>query len=154
MSRPSGGKPRETTRRLRKDAAPVTARKRKSAAAAKSPLRLANGEAVGVVHLVAEYWPLARTGGLAEAVSSLASYQAASGLQTCVILPLYRTVRRAAPHLEPVGPPFTVTVGPRRETARIHRVTPAGTGPQVYCVEHNGYFDRPGLYGEWGADYP
>jgi len=139
---------------LRKDAAPVTARKRKSAAAAKSPLRLANGEAVGVVHLVAEYWPLARTGGLAEAVSSLASYQAASGLQTCVILPLYRTVRRAAPHLEPVGPPFTVTVGPRRETARIHRVTPAGTGPQVYCVEHNGYFDRPGLYGEWGADYP
>jgi len=154
MSKPSGGKPRETTRRLREDAAPVTARKRKSAAAAGSPLRLANGEAVGVVHLVAEYWPLARTGGLAEAVSSLASYQAASGLQTCVILPLYRTVRRAAPHLEPVGPPFTVTVGPRRETARIHRVTPAGTGPQVYCVEHNGYFDRPGLYGEWGADYP
>ncbi len=30
----------------------------------------------GVVHLTAEYWPLARTGGLGEAVSGLAGLQA------------------------------------------------------------------------------
>jgi starch synthase len=102
---------------------------------------------------VAEYWPYARTGGLAEAVSSLATYQAASGLPTCVILPLYRVIRQAW-HLEPAGAAFPVYVGPRRELARIFQLASPPPGPRIYFIENRAYFDRPGIYGEWGADYP
>src|SRR5881397_1592078 len=63
-------------------------------------------ERIGVVHLTAEYWPFARTGGLGEAVSGLASFQAAAGMPTTVVLPLYRQVRATAPSLERAGPPF------------------------------------------------
>ncbi|MGH7702370.1 MAG: glycogen synthase [Gemmatimonadales bacterium] len=119
-----------------------------------SPLRTATGQAMGVVHLVAEYWPFARTGGLAEAVSSLASFQASSGLPTTVVMPLYRSVRGTARTLEPAGPAFTVQVGPRAESAQLYRLPAAATGPAVFFIEHPGYFDRAGLYGEAGSDYP
>jgi len=55
---------------------------------------------IGVAHLTAEYWPFARTGGLGEAVGGLASFQAAAGMSTTVVLPLYRHVRGTAPSLE------------------------------------------------------
>src|SRR5687768_14169553 len=76
----------------------------------------------GVVHLAAELAPYARTGGLGEAVAGLARYQAAAGVPTMVILPLYAAVRNAAPALAPVGPAFRVQVGPRSEEARVYRV--------------------------------
>jgi starch synthase len=111
------------------------------------------GGPTGVVHLAAEYGWLARTGGLAEAVAGIASNQAAQGIPSAVIIPLHRSVRSAAPALERVAGPFQIQVGPRTEEARLFRI-PADPGkPRVYCLEHP-YFDRAGLYGESGMDYP
>lgn len=118
------------------------------------PPLAAGGQPVTVVHVTAEYFPYARTGGLAEAVSGLAAFQQAAGLNVAVILPLYRTVRDIGPDLEPVGPPFLVPVGPRKEEARIFRVAGQVSGPQVYFVEHRDFFNRPGIYGENAVDYP
>ena len=106
-----------------------------------------------VVHLTAEYWPFARTGGLAEAVRGLASFQAASGLDVAVVLPLYGAVREANPKLEVVGEPFAVQVGPRTEEVRLHRHVAELGGPRVFFVEHPGDFNRAGIYGDGGADY-
>jgi len=111
------------------------------------------GERVSVAHITAEYFPYARTGGLAEAVAGLATFQSAAGLEVTVILPLYRTVRDEDPDLEPVGPPFVLALGPRAEEARIFRVAGPVTGPQVFFIEHLEYFNRPGIYGEAGHDY-
>lgn len=47
-----------------------------------SQLTTPAGAPVGVVHLVAEYLPFARTGGLADAVRSLANWQSSIGLPT------------------------------------------------------------------------
>jgi starch synthase len=105
-----------------------------------------------VVHLVAEYWPFARTGGLAEAVRGLAEFQVAAGQRAAVILPLHRHVRARDTALEPAGEPFDVTVGSRREPARIFRHSGGEATPDVFFVEHAGFFDRPEIYGE-GADY-
>ena len=116
-------------------------------------LGTAEGGAVGVVHLAAEYGWLARTGGLAEAVSGLASTQAATGLPVAVIIPLHRSVRSQAAGLERVAGPFQVQVGPRIEEARLFRIHSEQGKPRIYCIEHP-YFDRPGLYGESGQDYP
>ncbi|HEX6615405.1 MAG TPA: glycogen/starch synthase, partial [Gemmatimonadales bacterium] len=55
------------------------------------PLSAAGGVPVSVVHVTAEYFPYARTGGLAEAVSGLAQFQRAAGLDVTAILPLYRS---------------------------------------------------------------
>jgi starch synthase len=119
-----------------------------------SPLRSATGDGVTVVHLTAEYTPYARTGGLAEAVQGLATFQTRQGISVVVIMPLYRSARRAAKNLVPLGEPITVHVGPRREQVRFFRDAAAESGPTVLFVEHQGYFDREGIYVEGGADYP
>src|ERR671910_3676234 len=111
------------------------------------PLRTAGGQTASVVHVTAEYYPYARTGGLAEAVSGLANFQRAAGLDVAAILPLYRTVRDVDPDLEPVGQPFLVPMGARTEEARIFRVAGEQTGAQVFFIEHLEFFNRPGIYG-------
>ena len=119
------------------------------------PLLTANGTSVSVVHIAAEYFPFARTGGLAEAVSGLAHHQRAAGLNVLAILPLYRTVRDVEPDLEPIGPPFLVPMGGRTEEARVFRATGARGGrPEAFFIEHLEYFNRPGIYGENAVDYP
>jgi starch synthase len=105
------------------------------------------------VHLAAEYWPLARTGGLADAVRSLANWQSAAGLPVTVLLPLYRSVRDQVPGLGPGAVSYNVQVGPRTE--RVSLVPNPGTaiGPRIYFIDHPASFDRAGIYGE-GPDYP
>jgi starch synthase len=111
------------------------------------------GQRIGVAHLTAEYWPFARTGGLGEAVSGLATFQAAAGLPTTVIMPLYQLVRETTPSLERTGQMLTITLGGQTERAWLYR-TPPAPGPQVFFIEHPDFFDRAGIYGDNGADYP
>src|SRR3954471_921965 len=112
------------------------------------PLRTSGGQPVSVVHVTAEYYPYARTGGMAEAVSGLANFQRAAGLNVAAVLPPYRTVCDVDPDLEPVGQPFMVPLGGRSEEARVFRVAGSSSGPQVFFIEHLDYFNRPGIYGE------
>jgi len=106
------------------------------------------------VHMVAEYWPYARTGGLAEAVRGIATFQAASGTPVTVFMPLYRSVRDAHPDLELAREPFHVQIGERLEEARIYQPAGPRQNPRVLFIDHAGYFDRSGIYGEGGGDYP
>jgi len=144
-------------------AAPVTnargAQAPKSAApSTTTPLRTNDGRLVSVVHIVAELAPFARTGGLGEAVKSLAEFQSASGIPTAIIMPLYRQVHTVAPNLEQVGEPFTVQLGAQQEQVRLWQIAPdrrvVRGRPRVYFIDHPHFFDRPGLYGENGYDYP
>lgn len=109
-------------------------------------------ERPGVAHLTAELWPFARTGGLGEAVSGLAAAQAAAGLPTTVIMPLYQLVRRATPSLRPIGPPSAVTMGNRTEHFQLYRTEPAA-GPATFFIDHPAFSDRPGIYGRNSSDY-
>ena len=120
-----------------------------------APLVRPDGSPAPVVHLAPELSPYARTGGLGEAVASLAKYQAASGIPVTVFMPLYLAVREKT-ETQPLGPAFAVTVGPRTEIARIHETaTPTAAGtPRVLFVESETYFDRPGLYGDAAGDFP
>ena len=112
-------------------------------------------ERIGVAHLTAEYWPFARTGGLGEAVSGLATCQAAAGHPTTVLMPLYQLVRETTPSLERTGHPLTVTLGGHTERGWLYRTPPLpASGPQVFFIEHPDFFDRAGIYGDNGADYP
>lgn len=107
-----------------------------------------------VVHLVAEYWPYARSGGLAEAVRGIATYQAKSGVPTLVILPYYRSIRQQQLDVRPLGDPIEVAFGAARDRVQLWEVEPAEGQPHVIFIDHPGLFDRDGLYGEDGRDYP
>ena len=128
--------------------------KPKKAADRRSPLQTARGDDVDVVHFVAEYGSFARTGGLAEAVSSLSRYQAATGIRTTAIMPLYRPIRQQGHVLEPLGDPFAVQLGPRQHGAQLYRLGAGETGPTVIFVDNREFFDRERIYGEAGSDYP
>jgi starch synthase len=123
------------------------------------PLQRGDGTSVSVVHVVAELAPFARTGGLGEAVHSLARFQASAGIDTAIVMPLYRAARENARSIEQVGEPFEVLLGPTTETVRLFRHVVAGRSreqraPRIYFIDHPHFFDRPGLYGENGYDYP
>jgi starch synthase len=110
-----------------------------------------------VVHVAAEFWPYARTGGLGEAVRGMARHQARAGERVIVVMPLYRAVREAGYVLEPAGAPLAIPVGPGSESVRLWRLAgppPAPDGPTMLFLDHPSSFDRPGVYGEGGADYP
>ena len=107
-----------------------------------------------VVHVSAEYYPYARTGGLAEAAWGLHRYQHRRGLATAAILPLYRTARKHLRELEPVGEPYALHFGSREERFQLWRDRDPASGTPTYLVQHDGFFDRDGIYGEQGRDYP
>ena len=109
---------------------------------------------LNIVHVVAEYWPYARTGGLAEAVRGIATHQAHSGTPTSVFMPLYRPARARAGRLEPACEDVSVPLGVGPQTCRILHAPDSTDEARVYFVEHAGAFDREGLYGEDGGDYP
>ncbi len=111
--------------------------------------------AFSVVHLAAEYWPLARTGGLGEAVQGIAHQQAVSRVPTFALLPLYRMVREAGVRLAQMGAARPVRLGSDTEEVRFWRLAGQDeAGPAVILVDHPPSFDRAGIYGEGGADYP
>jgi starch synthase len=130
------------------------AARRRAKGSATTRVETLGTERIGVAHLTAEYWPFARTGGLGEAVSGLATYQAAAGHPTTVLMPLYQIVRETTPSLERTGPPLTITLGGHTERAWLYRIPDAGPGPQVFFIEHPDFFDRAGIYGDNGGDYP
>jgi starch synthase len=105
-----------------------------------------------VLHLTAELWPYARTGGLGQAVAGLADYQLANGTETHVVLPLYREAREHAGALQPFGDPFTVESGGGLEEVRCWRRAEESNFKTLF-LEHDPSFDRPGIYGN-GSDYP
>jgi len=124
-----------------------------------SPLQSGpNNDPVTVVHLAAELAPFARTGGLGEAVSSLAHYQARSGITSIIMMPLYKQVPDVANDLEPVGEPFPVVVGPRREEGRLYESralmeNPRQGKPRILFIHNAEYFGRDQIYGDSRGDY-
>ncbi|GMV07344.1 MAG: glycogen synthase [Gemmatimonadota bacterium] len=114
---------------------------------------MAEEHGMNVVHLVAEYWPFARTGGLAEAVRGIATHQAAHGTYTRVFMPLYRVAKSRTPELEERCR-VTVPLAGRDHQVAIWRKKKVPKGAVTYFVDYPPAFDRDGIYGEGGGDYP
>src|SRR5437870_1816655 len=133
---------------------PPPAQPRRTAAAATPRPQIAPAERIGVTHLTAEYWPFARTGGLGEAVSGLATCQAAAGLPTTVIMPLYQIVRETTLSLECTGSPLAIALRGHTDRACLYRAPGPGGGPQVFLIEHPVFFYRARFSGDNGGNYP
>ena len=114
--------------------------------------RVAPAATPAVLHLTAELWPYAWSGGLGHAVADLAAQQARNGRDVTVIAPLYRGVRERAGNLQPCGEPFVVHQGGADEPIQCLE-TQRPHGPRVVFIDHPASFDRAGLYGDQHGEF-
>jgi len=108
-----------------------------------------------IAHIASELSPLAKTGGLADVVNTLAREHEKMGHRVVVFLPYYREVRqmiRVAPS-PLLKLPVHLAPGMKEEVAILQTVLPQSKVP-VYLVENARAFDRDQLYGTPDGDYP
>ena len=115
---------------------------------------LSRWEPIRVVHISAECWPFARTGGLGEVVSTLASHHAGEGLPSAVVLPFYRHVADSIPERELVVEDVAVTIADRSERVHVWRAARGARDHETFLIEHPAFTERAGIYGESGVDHP
>lgn len=99
--------------------------------------------------VASEAAPFAKTGGLADVLASLPAALARLGNEVAVVLPRYRSVplSGAAPVLT-----AAVQVGARRFPVAVYETVRHGV--RFLFVDCPPLYDRPGIYGEHGRDYP
>ena len=100
--------------------------------------------------------PYAKTGGLADVATALSKALAAAGHEITLVVPFYprsRAVQAAPPPLGSARP-IEIPVGSKRQPGRLLETTLPGSEVRVVMVDQPVYFDRAGLYGENGRDFP
>jgi starch synthase len=97
--------------------------------------------------------PFVKTGGLADVAGALPRALREAGCDVRVVLPAYRAIDRTRLGFRPIGG-GPVPLGAARVDVRFFEGRFPDSPVPVYLVASDPYFDRPGLYGEAGADYP
>jgi len=98
-----------------------------------------------VAFITSEVVPFSKTGGLADVAGSLPIALAELGVDVSVFSPYYASVRKFP--TERLPNLITVPMGPRAEWGAIRR------GGPFYFLEHEVFYNRPGLYGDGVGDY-
>ncbi len=104
-----------------------------------------------ILFCVSEAVPLAKTGGLADVAGALPAALVKLGADVRLALPRYRGIAPA--QWRPAGT-VDVQVGAERIPVTILDGTLPDAGVPAWLVDQPRLFDRAGLYGEGGRDYP
>jgi len=104
-----------------------------------------------VLFCVSEAVPLAKTGGLADVGGALPAALAQRGCDVRIALPRYGSITPSG--WVGVGT-VDVPVGGGQVTGTILDGRMPDTGVPVWLIDSPKFFDRAGLYGEGGRDYP
>jgi len=102
-----------------------------------------------VMMVASEVAPFAKTGGLADVLGALPRALHKLGIETSVVLPRSRGMAPGQPVLS-----FQAEIGNETVAGAIEQTSFPGSGVPVYLVVNDRYYDRGGLYGESGRDYP
>jgi starch synthase len=93
--------------------------------------------------------PWAKTGGLADTVSSLSAALSNLGHEVRIVIPRYYSVDRG--RLKAVEGPLGVPMGGREEWGAVYTAELPGSSPEnpvtVYFIDHERFFGRDGIYG-------
>lgn len=104
-----------------------------------------------VLFCAPEVVPLAKTGGLADVAGALPVALAERGVDVRVAMPRYRAVPMEKAN--PLGS-VAATVGGDAVEGTLSEIRLPGSEVPVWLIDQPRYFDREGLYGEGGKDYP
>src|SRR5215469_10980025 len=110
----------------------------------------ANGPSMRILFVASEGLPFSKTGGLADVVEALPKALVAQGHEVAVVLPRYRGTEAAAELI----PSLTISMGGTRLRFPAIAEGAALDGVRYFFVDDAAYFDREGLYGSGGKDYP
>jgi starch synthase len=106
-----------------------------------------------ILFAATEAVPFAKTGGLGDVCGSLPRELAKLGHEPVIVMPAFRQAMTCGRPIEPTGIDFEIPIGRKNVVGTFLRSTLSGCDVPVYLVEHDGYYDRPELYGEAGKDY-
>ncbi len=99
-----------------------------------------------VLFTASEVVPFAKTGGLADVVSSLGGYLNEDGHDVRIVIPYYALIKSKELKTKVVLDSMCVQMGPgHEEWCRVHEVEGTG-GAKVWLIEHDHFFNRDGLY--------
>jgi len=103
-----------------------------------------------ILFVASEGLPFSKTGGLADVIEALPKALVAQGHEVAVVLPRYRGTKASAV----VIPSLTIPMGGAR--LRFPAIADGAVlgGVRYFFVDDAAYFDREGLYGTGGKDYP
>jgi starch synthase len=104
---------------------------------------------VRILFVASEGLPFSKTGGLADVVEALPKALVAQGHEMAVVLPRYRGTKTGSVVL----PSVTIPLGPRLRFPAVLDGTVL-SGVRYLFVDDPAYFDRDGIYGGSGGDYP
>jgi starch synthase len=108
---------------------------------------------LSVLHVCSEATPFAKTGGLADVCAALPRALARAGVKVSLVMPRYRAVDPQRHSLARRLAPMPVKLGARTEEVLIYEGRLPGGHVEVTLIDHP-LFDREGIYGEGGTDYP
>ncbi len=102
-----------------------------------------------------EVVPFVKTGGLADVTGALVNEYKKTGVDTLVILPLYKKIRENLKKLgiKPLKKEITVPLGNSIEHGKLWKGNTSG-GADVYFIENDKFYNRDELYGTPAGDYP
>jgi starch synthase len=111
-----------------------------------------------IVIASSEAVPFAKTGGLADVATALATALTELGHSVWLVLPHYpQAISRAASSngiaIEPTGVHLEVPIGARHVSGGVLRARLPGSAVTVLLIDQPAYFDRPGLYQSGGSDF-
>lgn len=98
-----------------------------------------------------ECTPFAQAGGLGDVSAALPGALCARGHHPIVVMPAYPSIDRQT--FTETSVVLRVPVGDSLMEGRVWRGSLRG-GVPLYAIDQPAYFDRPGIYGPNGADYP
>ncbi len=119
----------------------------RSAPGTRSPA--ANTDPLRILMASPEAHPFAKTGGLAEVSGALPKALARLGHEVTLVLPRYRGVDTGGA----IGREVALSLGGRETRVSLHERRIAD-GITLVLVDAPALFDREGLYGDAGGDYP
>ena len=99
-----------------------------------------------IAMIASECVPFAKTGGLADVVGALPKALKALGHEVIVIMPKYGTLDAGEYRLRRYFDQLGVWMGNTLEWCAVDTTRTRDGDVPVYFIEHDGYFDRAGLY--------
>ncbi|MCB9333802.1 MAG: glycogen/starch synthase [Lewinellaceae bacterium] len=100
-----------------------------------------------ILHIAAECYPAAKTGGLGDVVGSLPKYNTQAGILSAVIIPKYSLRWIENQHWTTVYT-SSVWINWRQWHFRVQQQTGNSLGYPLFVVDIPGLYDRPGIYND------
>ena len=117
------------------------------------PDHVAVSDRLRVCLCTSEAVPFAKTGGLGDVAGALPRALVDTGCDVRVVLPAYQSIDRERFGFRLIGE-AAVPLGTERVVVQFLESSLPGTAVPAYLIASPRHFDRPGLYGEAGRDYP